>query len=93
MEPFASTQKRGGRESFNQAWKKQGEPQPHAHADRKSQENRHAPQARKRGLVDMPRIPRRKNPASAGCQTAHLPRSHERHKQRKREQTKKQGSH
>ena len=73
------TEKRGRSESIDQAGKYEGEPQPHAQADRESQENRHAPQTGKRGLVDMPSVLRRGNPASAGCHVSHFTCRHKRH--------------
>src|ERR1019366_10702500 len=70
------TEKCGGSESIDQAWEYEGESQPHAQADRESEENRHAPQTGKRGLVDMPSILRYGNPAFAGCHVSHLARRH-----------------
>src|SRR5450631_348115 len=65
-------------ESFAQAGKDEGEPQPYAQADRESQKNRYSPQTGKRGLVNMPSISRYRHPASAGCQVSHFARSHKR---------------
>ena len=79
------TEKCGGSESIAQAGKCEGESQPHEQADRERQENRCASQAGKRGLVDMPSVSRRGNPASAGRHISHFPRSHKRQNQRERE--------
>src|SRR6267378_7827261 len=84
------TEKRGGSKSIAQAGKCERESQPHEQADRESQEDRYASQTGKRGLVEMPPVSRRGNPASAGCHVSHFPRSHKRQNQREREYPKEQ---
>ncbi len=76
------TEKHGGSESVEQAGKYEGKTQPHAQADRESEENRHAPQPGKRSLMDMPSVSRHENPASAGRHVSHFTRRHKRYGQR-----------
>src|SRR5208282_4290494 len=80
----------GGSEAIEQARKYERESQPHAEADRESQENRHAPQSGKRGLVNVPPVLRQRNPASAGCPVPHFTGSDKRYNQRKRKEPKEQ---